>query len=191
MKQPYLTFWEAKNRKRNQENKKMALITAGTRGIGFRIARGRTTHQLRSRALRNASPSCEEAIAELQSTRYRGRRQAMSRTYQHRRAHRSRTRSRFRGVVCNSMSVASAKDSSRTSWSATEESLPKFSARPLTCSPNLWSVDDRTSETREYVINISSNCPRSITSINHSIAYSKAMATKLWATRLGEFNIPY
>lgn len=183
--------------------KKVALITGGTRGIGFGIAQAlaRIGCDL---ALCGKRPleAVEEAIAELRSsgTEVLYVRANIADSVDRRNLIEA-ARSRFGGIHLLINNAGIGPKIRADILDATEESFDEVLGTNLrgpyflTQSVVKWMIEQSKTEDNFWgcVINISS-ISADVASINRGeYCISKAgvaMATKLWATRLGEFNIP-
>ena len=183
--------------------KKVALITGGTRGIGFGIAQAlaRIGCDL---ALCGTRPleAVEEAIAELRSsgTEVLYVRANIADSVDRRNLIEA-ARSRFGGIHLLINNAGIGPKIRADILDATEESFDEVLGTNLrgpyflTQSVVKWMIEQRKTKDNFWgcVINISS-ISADVASINRGeYCISKAgvaMATKLWATRLGEFNIP-
>ena len=183
--------------------KKVALITGGTRGIGFGIAQAlaRTGCDLVLCGMR-AAEAVAESIAQLQSS---GSEVLYVRAdiadHIARRALIEATRNHF-GRLNVLVNNAGMSPSVRADiLDATEKSFDEVLATNLrgpyflTQSVAKWMIEQRRSGAAFWgcVINISSVSADVASTNRGEYCISKAgvaMATKLWAARLGEFDIP-
>ena len=183
--------------------KKVALVTGGTRGIGLGIAKSlaHADYDLVICGMRDV-PSVAEPIAELQNSGAEvlyvqanvGDRAARHHIIQATKKHFSRL-----NLLVNNAGIA--PKTRADILEATEESFDELIRTNLrgpyflTQETAKWMIEQRRADPAHWaaVVNISSVSATVASTNRGDYCISKAgvaMATKLWAARLGEFDIP-
>lgn len=183
--------------------KRVALVTGGTRGIGLGIAKSlaRANHDLIVCGMR-AAEAAAESVAQLSSLGADvlyvqsdiGDGKARRRLVQAAKSHFGRL-----NVLVNNAGMAPGTRADILD--ATEESFDEIIRTNLrgpyflTQSVAKWMIDQRETDAgfRACIVNISSISATAASTRRGDYCISKAgvaMATRLWAARLGEFDIP-